>query len=87
LPSGEITPLVTGVSSRKEADGEMRVVFHRYGSEYFLAAVSDGSYQWTYDLRLSKEEKQLADASPKPQLKVVSILANSTVQPARDGQR
>jgi hypothetical protein len=73
--------------SRKEADGHLKVVFHRYGSEYFLAAVSDGSYQSTYDLRLSKEEKQLADASPKPQLKVVSILADNAVQPASGGQK
>jgi hypothetical protein len=78
---------VQPAQSRKEADGRLRVVFHHYGSEYFLAAVSDGSYQSTYDLRLSKEEKQLADASPRPQLKVVSILADNTVQPARDGQK
>jgi hypothetical protein len=73
--------------SRKEADGRLRVVFHRYGSEYFLAAVSDGSYQSTYDLRLSKQEKRLADASPRPQLKAVSILADNTVQPASDGPK
>jgi hypothetical protein len=73
--------------SRKEAHGRLRVVFHRYGSEYFLAAVSDGSYQSTYDMRLSKEEKKLADASPRPQLKVVSIFADSAVPPERDGQK
>jgi hypothetical protein len=70
--------------SRKEADGRLKFVFHRYGNEYFLVAVSDGSYQSTYDFRLSKEEKRLADASPRPHLKVVSILANSTVQPPSD---
>ena len=72
---------------RKEADGHLKVVFHRYGSEYFLAAVSDGSYQSTYDLRLSKEEKKRADTSPRPQLKVVSIFADNTVQPASGGQK
>jgi len=78
---------VQPAQSRKEADGHLRVVFHRYGSEYFLAAVSDGSYQSAYDLRLSKEERRLADAGPRPQLKVVSILADNTVQPARDEQK
>ena len=73
--------------SRKEADGHLRVVFHCYGSQYFLAVVSDGSDQSTFDLRLSKEEKRLADASPRPQLKVVSILADNTVQPASGGQK
>src|SRR5882757_8870522 len=36
--------------SRKEADGRGRAIFHRYGTVYFLAAISDGSWQSTYDL-------------------------------------
>lgn len=68
--------------SRNEADGRLKLTFRRYGSEYFLAVVSDGSWQSTYDLRQSKEEKRLADASPMPHLKVVSVLANGTVQAA-----
>ena len=71
---------VESAHSQKEANGRMRLIFHRYGSEYFLAAVSDGSWQSTYDLRPSKEEKRLADASPMPHLNVVSVLANGTVQ-------
>jgi hypothetical protein len=78
---------VQPAQSRREADGRLRVVFHRYASQYFLAVVSDGSDQLTYDFRLSKEEKRLADASQRPQLKVVSILANNTVQPASDGSK
>jgi len=73
--------------SRKEADERMRLTFHRYGSEYFLASVSDGSWQSTYDLRQSKEEERLAGASPVPQLKVVSVLANGTVQVAVMGRK
>jgi hypothetical protein len=72
--------------SRKEADGRLRLIFHRYGSEYFLDVVSDGSWQSTYDLRPSKEEKRLADASPMPQLKVVSLLANGTIQAGAMGR-
>jgi hypothetical protein len=76
---------VESAHSQKEANGRMRLIFHRYGSEYFLAAVSDGSWQSTYDLRPSKEEKHLADASPMPHLKVVSVLANGTVPVADVG--
>lgn len=76
----------TPARSGKKTDGRTKLTFHLYGGEYFLATVSDGSYQSTYDLRLSKEEKRLADASPRPQLQVVSILANRTVQPASDGR-
>ena len=74
----------TPARSGKKTDGRTKLTFHLYGSEYFLASVSDGSYQSTYDLRLSKEEKRLADSSPRPQLEVVSISANRTVQPASD---
>lgn len=73
--------------SSKEADGRVRMVFHRYGNEYFLAGVSDGSIDSTYDLRESNEEKRLADLSPRPQLKVVSLLTNGTVQTSADGQK
>src|SRR5271166_6032405 len=37
--------------SKKEADGRVRLIFHHYGSEYFLSAVSDGSWAATYDMR------------------------------------
>ena len=51
--------------TKKEADGRVRLIFHRYGNEYFLAAVSDGSWASTYDMRPSKEEKRAADTSPE----------------------
>jgi hypothetical protein len=76
----------TPAQSNKEADGRTKLTFHVYGGEYFLTAVSDGSYRSTYDLRLSKEEKRLADASPRPQLKVVNVLASSALKPAGDGR-
>jgi hypothetical protein len=37
-------------------------------------------------MRLSKEEKRLADTSPRPQLKVVSVLVDGTVEAANTGQ-
>ncbi len=77
---------VEPAQSQKEANGRMRLIFHRYGSEYFLSAVSDGSWQSTYDLRPSKGEKQLADASPMPHLKIVSVLVDGTVEATNRGQ-
>ena len=73
--------------SSKQADGRARMVFHRYGNVYFLVEVRDGSIDSTYDLRESNEEKRLADVSPRPQLKVVSLLANGTAQISADGQK
>jgi|SRR6516164_2410031 hypothetical protein len=72
--------------SKKEADGRVRLMFHRYGNDYFLDAVSDGSWASTYDMRPSKEEKRLADTSPRPQLKIVSVLVDGTVEATNRAQ-
>ena len=73
--------------TRKEADGRVRLIFHRYDNEYFLAAISDGSWPSTYDMRVSQEEKRLMTTSPLPQVKVVTVLSNGTVEPAAIGQK
>jgi hypothetical protein len=70
---------VQSARSRKEANGRVRLIFHRYGHEYFLATVSNGTSISTYDCLESKEEKRLADASPRPQLTVVSVLSDGNV--------
>ena len=42
---GQATLFVIALpASSKEADGSVKVVFHRYGSEYFLSLVSTGSW-------------------------------------------
>jgi hypothetical protein len=73
--------------SKKGTDGRRKVIFHRYGSEYFLAVVSDGSWQSTYELRLSKKEKGLAEANPRPQMRIVSALSGGAVQATDLGQQ
>jgi hypothetical protein len=74
-------------ASSKEADGRAKVVFHRYGSEYFLSLVSTGSRESTYCFQMSKEERRIADASQRPKLNVVSVLVNGTIQTAGADQR
>jgi hypothetical protein len=69
-------------ANSNEADGRGKVVFHRYGNEYFLSLVSAGSWLSTYRFQMSKEEIRDAGASPRPQLKVVSVLLDGTVQTA-----
>jgi hypothetical protein len=66
---------VQPAQSRKEGNREVRLVFHRYDDRYFLAAVSDGSWESTYDFKVSTEEKQLAEASPRRPEMVVSVFA------------
>jgi hypothetical protein len=67
-------------ANSKEADGRGKVVFHRYGNEYFLSLVSGGSWLSTFRFKMSEKERRVADASPRLQLKVVSVLVDGTVQ-------
>jgi len=59
--------------SREEGNGRVRLVFHRYDNQYFLTAVSDGSWESTYDFKMSTDEKLLAQASPRKPVVIVSI--------------
>jgi hypothetical protein len=70
-----------------EADVRARTVFRRYGGEYFLAAISDGSWQSTYDFGRSNKEKELARNSPTRQPEVVSVLSKPTAVTADVGRK
>jgi hypothetical protein len=74
---------VVAVQSRKEGDGRVRLVFHRYDNQYFLAFVSDGSWEATYDFQISKEETQLANANPQKPITIVSLTPNGTAEVAK----
>lgn len=64
---------VQPAQSRKEGNGQVRLVFRGYGDQYFLAAVSDGSWESTYDFKVSTEEKVVAQASPRKSVVTVSV--------------
>ena len=38
---------VLPAQSHQESNGQVKLVFHRYGKQYFLAAVSSGSWEST----------------------------------------
>jgi hypothetical protein len=78
---------VEPAGSGKEADGRARTVFHRYGGEYFLAAISDGSWQSSYDFGRSNKEKELARNSPTRQPEVVSVLSKPSPVTADVGRK
>ena len=63
---------VQPAGSSKEVDGRARAVFHRYGKSYFLTAISDGSWQSTYDFDRSNKEAELIAKDPTGQPEVVS---------------
>ena len=78
---------VQPAGSSKEVDGRARAVFHRYGKSYFLAAISDGSWQSTYDFDTSNKEAELIAKDPTRQPEVVTALSNGTVVTADVGRK
>jgi hypothetical protein len=78
---------VQPAGSSKEVDGRARAVFHRYGKSYFLTAVSDGSWQSTYDFDMSNKEAELIAKDPTRQPQVATALSNGTVVSAEIGRK
>ena len=78
---------VQPAGSSKEVDGRARAIFHRYGQAYFLAAISDGSWQSTYDFDRSNKEAELIAKDPTRQLEVVTVLSNGTVVTTQIGRK
>jgi len=72
--------------SRQESDGRVKLVFHRYGGQYFLAIVSNGTSDSTFDYQMSEREELLANATPKPHLNVVSVLVDGKVEGSNFGR-
>jgi hypothetical protein len=64
---------VLPAQSHQESNGQLKLVFHRYGNQYFLAAVSSGSSESTYDFKTSTDEKQLGQTSARKPMMTVSI--------------
>ena len=74
---------VLPAGSNKDGNGQTRIVFHRYADQYFLAFVSEGSWDSTFSVYPSKEETQLAKANPhKPATTVSVIPSRGTLQGA-----
>jgi hypothetical protein len=70
-----------------KADGRARTVFHRYGEAYFLATISNGSWQSTYAFGRSNKEKELVRNTPTLQPEVVSVLSRPTAVSADVGRK
>ena len=78
---------VLPAQSHQESNGQLKFVFHRYGNQYFLAAVSSGSWESTYDFKTSTDEKQLGQTSARKPMMTVSIDPEGTVLVAGRSQK
>jgi hypothetical protein len=79
-----VVALVSVLPARpsKEGNGHARLVFHRYDDQYFLALVSEGSPGSTFGVYTSKQETQLANASPQKPMAIVSLVPSRGTQQA-----
>jgi hypothetical protein len=66
---------------RKDGNGHARLVFHRYDDQYFLALICEGSSGSTFGVNTSKQETQLANASPRKPVTIVSVVPSPPTQP------
>jgi len=64
---------VLPANSYKDGNGDARIVFHRYGDQYFLAFVSEGSLGSSFSAYPSKEETQVANANRQKPATTVSV--------------
>jgi hypothetical protein len=77
---------VLPAQSHQESNGQVKLVFHRYGNQYFLAAMSFGSWESTYDFKTSTDEKRLGQTSARKPMMTVSTDPEGTVLVAAGGQ-
>jgi hypothetical protein len=77
---------VQPAGSGKDSERRAVAVFHRYGEVYFLASISDGSWQSSNDLKRSSQEERLTEKSPRRQPQILSVLSNGTIEIAQSGQ-
>jgi hypothetical protein len=64
--------------SAPRTQGLTTLVFHHIGGQYFPEQVTTRSARPAYQLLVSSQEKQLAQASPMPTLNVISVAAHDS---------
>ena len=62
-------------ASPNERAGQALLVFHRYGDQYFLSRVVDGSRSTGLEISTSPEEKELSKTASIGHFETVAVLA------------
>jgi hypothetical protein len=69
---------VLPAQSRNEGNRPARLLFHRYGDQYFLTSLFCGGWESTYDFKKSRAEERLAYESPRDGVITVIVDPNGT---------
>jgi len=63
------------IASQKERAGQPLLIFHRYGDQYFLSRIVDGSRNFVVELPTSRTEKELSKTASLAKFETVAVLA------------
>jgi hypothetical protein len=73
VPKKPIVALTNAVQGQR--DGEAFLTFHRYGGDYFLAAIWDGAVSGGRSIPMSSTEREKAKSASMAKPDVVMVLA------------
>jgi hypothetical protein len=78
VSNGNTSVLALGMHSSttaQEQTGQALMIFHRYGDQYFLSRIVDGSRNSGLELPVSRTEKELSKTASLEKFETISVLA------------
>jgi hypothetical protein len=73
--SGVVSLVMRSNTNPNERTGQVSLVFHRYGDQYFLSRIVDGSRGTGLELPISRTEKELSKTASLEKFETVTLLA------------
>jgi hypothetical protein len=66
---------IRDTASQRERTGESLLIFHRYGDQYFLSSIVDGSLNTGVEIPTSRIEKELSKTASLQKFETIAVLA------------
>ena len=73
--AGVLALALNSSTSQQEQNGQALMIFHRYGDQYFLSRIVDGSRNNGVELPVSRTEKELSKTASLEKFETISVLA------------
>lgn len=73
--SGVVSLVMRSNTNPDERTGQVSLVFNRYGDQYFLSSIVDGSRGARLELPVSRTEKELSKTASIERFETVAVLA------------
>ena len=73
--TGVLSLAMNSSASPHEQAGQALLIFHRYGDQYFLSRIVDGSRNTVVELPTSRTEKELSKTASLEKFETVAVLA------------